>query len=523
MDPQPLPQPQPPATTPKLRLMCSYGGHIIPHPHIKSLIYSGGDTRLITIPTGTSTGTATTNTTANGLTLSSLITHLSTTLKITTPITLKYQLPHHNLDSLISLSTDEDVLVMLDEHQNNLTPSRIRLYVFPTKPFLSQPESKSTTQLTHPKTETWFVDALKNTKIVHLEGNGSNGGGFCGAESMVLETSSSFGSTSSPVSSSILGVKGGFVEDNDTSLVDNKVKLPTPEGVSCDHGLGTAVCQDPQFATYQDPVGAVTSVESRVSLTNLFESESKTPDHPPSIGVEMHKTVPVSWYPVSLQYDQPQQLQFIHTGGPHYIPQDSSGVAPMSSYYAMSSQVCQQPVYYQTNQPQPIYLVPAHPHNLAVQGGLMNTTTVASSRPPVHHNSTMLPPQVAYNASTALPAADLTSQVYRKIPRESSPDIVPRNENQQQCGGLPQMNHQAQPVCAASKESGNYSKQIDEDHVHAQIYKSQPLPPTLPSQYQTMTPPTTILLSEAIARLNTDSIKQQQPKISSRNEHNNLQ
>lgn len=119
---------------------------------------------------------------------------------------------------------------MLDEHQNNLTPSRIRLYVFPTKPFLSRPESNSTTQLTHPKTETWFVDALKNTKIVHLEGNGSNGGGFCGAESMVLETSS-FGSTSSPVSSSILVVKGGFV-DNDTSLVDNKVTLPTPEGIS---------------------------------------------------------------------------------------------------------------------------------------------------------------------------------------------------------------------------------------------------------------------------------------------------
>jgi hypothetical protein len=212
--------------------MCSYGGQIIPQPHTKSLFYSGGDTRLISIPTGTSTGTATTNTTANGLTLPSLITHLSTTLKITTPITLKYQLPHHNLDSLISLSTDEDVLIMLDEHQNNRTPSRIRLFVFPTKPFLSQPELKATTQLNHPKTETWFVDALKNAKIVHLEGNGNNGGGFCGAESMVLETSSSFGSSSSSVSLSNLGVKGGFVEDNGTSLVDNKVKLPTPEGVS---------------------------------------------------------------------------------------------------------------------------------------------------------------------------------------------------------------------------------------------------------------------------------------------------
>ncbi|KAL9392006.1 hypothetical protein Peur_015926 [Populus x canadensis] len=477
MDPQPLPQPQPqpqlPATTPKLRLMCSYGGQIIPQPHTKSLFYSGGDTRLISIPTGTSTGTATTNTTANGLTLSSLITHLSTTLKITTPITLKYQLPHHNLDSLISLSTDEDVLIMLDEHQNNRTPSRIRLFVFPTKPFLSQPELKATTQLNHPKTETWFVDALKNAKIVHLEGNGNNGGGFCGAESMVLETSSSFGSSSSSVSLSNLGVKGGFVEDNGTSLVDNKVKLPTPEGVSSDHGLGTAVCQDSQSVTYQDPVGAVTSVESKASLINPFESESKIPDPPPPMGVEMHKTVPVSGYPVSLQYDQPQQLQFIQTGGPHYIPQDSSGIAPMSSYYVMSSPVPRQQLYYQTNQPQPIYLVPvAQPHNLPEQRGLMNTVTVASSCPPVHHHdSTMLPAQVAY------PVADLTSQVYRTIPRTSSPVTVPCNENKQQCGGPPQMNHQSQPLCAASKESGNYSKQIDNDHVHAQIYKSQPPPP----------------------------------------------
>jgi hypothetical protein len=211
--------------------MCSYNGHIIPNPHTKSLSYSGGDTRLITIPTGTSSATAT-NTTSNGLTLSSVISHLSTTLKITVPITLKYQLPHHNLDSLISLASDEDVLIMLDEHQNNRTPSRLRLFVFPTKSILSQPELKATTQLNHPKTETWFVDALKNTKIVNLEGNGNNGGGFCGAESMVLETSSSFGSTSSSVSLSNLGVKGGFVEDNGTGLLDNKVQLSTPEGIS---------------------------------------------------------------------------------------------------------------------------------------------------------------------------------------------------------------------------------------------------------------------------------------------------
>ncbi|KAB5516625.1 hypothetical protein DKX38_027273 [Salix brachista] len=505
--------PQPPATAPKLRLMCSYGGHIIPNPHTKSLCYSGGDTRLITIPTGTTSATST-NITSNDLTLSSLITHLSSTLKITAPITLKYQLPHHNLDSLISLASDEDVLIMLDEHENNRTPSRLRLFVFPTKPFLSQPELKFTTQLNHPKTETWFVDALKNAKIVNLEGNGNNGSGFCGAESMVLETSSSFGSTSSSVSLSNLGVKGGFVEDNGTGLVDNKVQLSTPEGISSDHGLGTSVCQDPQL-TYQDPAGAVTSVESKVSLINPFESERKIPNPYPLIGVEMHNTVPFSGYPVSLQYDQPQQLQFAQTAALQYVPKNTTGIVPLSSYYVMSSPVPQQQVYYPSNQPQPIYLVPvAQPYNLPMQNGLMNTATVDSSRPPIHPDSSMYPAQMAYNAAASLPVAELASQAHRTIPRTSSPVTVPHVENQQQGGGPPQMNHQGQPTCAASMETGNFSKQIDDDPVHAQIYKSQPPPPTLPSQYKTITPATTILLSEAMTQLNKDNIKQQQPRTS---------
>lgn len=325
---------------------------------------------------------------------------------------------------------------------------------------------------------------------------------------MVLETSSSFGSTSSSVSLSNLGVKGGFVEDNGTGFLDNKVQLSTPEGISSDHGVGTAVCQDPQFVTCQDPVGAVTSVENKVSLINPFESERKIPNPPPLIGVEMHNTVPVSGYPLSLQYDQLQQLQFVQTAAPQYVPQNTTGIMPLSSYYVMSSPVPQQQVYYQSNQPQPIYLVPvAQPYNLPMQNSLMNTAAVASSRPPIHPDSSMYPAQMVSNAAASLPVAELTSQVYRT----SSPVTVPHVKNQKQGRGPPQMNHQGQPICAASMETG---KKIDDDPVHAQIYKSQPPPPTLPSQYQTMTPATTILLSEAMARLNTNNIKQQQPRTS---------
>ncbi|KAL0360459.1 UNVERIFIED_CONTAM: hypothetical protein Sradi_3730400 [Sesamum radiatum] len=45
------PPPQPPQ---KLRLMCNYGGHIVPRPHDKTLCYGGGDTRIIVIDRHTS-------------------------------------------------------------------------------------------------------------------------------------------------------------------------------------------------------------------------------------------------------------------------------------------------------------------------------------------------------------------------------------------------------------------------------------------------------------------------------------
>ncbi|KAJ4833704.1 hypothetical protein Tsubulata_018856 [Turnera subulata] len=108
---------------------------------------------------------------ANLTTLSSLIAHLAAALHIVAPFSLKYQLRNHDLYSLISLSTDKDLLIMLDEHKQQhhhggggyrAAPHRIRLFLFPTTPtkpvstdFVAQPA-----QLKHPKTESWFVDAL---------------------------------------------------------------------------------------------------------------------------------------------------------------------------------------------------------------------------------------------------------------------------------------------------------------------------------------------------------------------------
>ncbi|XP_058091413.1 protein PAL OF QUIRKY-like [Magnolia sinica] len=199
----------------KLRLMCSYGGHIVPRPHDKSLCYLGGDTRIVVVDRTT-------------LSLSSLSSKLSSTLLDGRPFSLKYQLPNEDLDSLISVTTDEDLDNMIDEYDRTTAasahkPSRLRLFLFPSKP---DSASSIGSLLDDSKSETWFVDALNGAGVIPrglsaasadsadvncllgLDDSGGNGGGGGGGaasdakthppDSPMLETaSSSFGSTSS--------------------------------------------------------------------------------------------------------------------------------------------------------------------------------------------------------------------------------------------------------------------------------------------------------------------------------------
>lgn len=128
--------------------MCSYGGHIIPRPHDKSLCYVGGDTRIVVVDRHSS--------------LSDLCTRLSRTLLNGRPFTLKYQLPSEDLDSLISVTTDEDLDNMLEEYDRTsasspLKPSRLRLFLFFVKP---ETAASMGALLDDAKSETWFVDAL---------------------------------------------------------------------------------------------------------------------------------------------------------------------------------------------------------------------------------------------------------------------------------------------------------------------------------------------------------------------------
>ncbi|CAI9756045.1 unnamed protein product [Fraxinus pennsylvanica] len=154
----------PPASPqlPKLRLMCSYGGHIVPRPHDKSLCYIGGTTRIVVIDRNDS--------------FSDIYRRLSRTLLNNEPFTIRYQLPNEDLDSLISLTTDEDFDNMIDEYDRLNTasgskPGRLRLFLFPKSSSIEQLLVETSSS----KSEGWFLDAL-NGKASNISGGVSDRG-----------------------------------------------------------------------------------------------------------------------------------------------------------------------------------------------------------------------------------------------------------------------------------------------------------------------------------------------------------
>jgi PB1 domain len=77
------------------------------------------------------------------------------------PPVIKYQLPHEDLDSLITLCSDEDLINMLDE-LDRLNPAskspRLRLFLFP-----SSQSGAFGSVLSTGESNQWFLDALNSS------------------------------------------------------------------------------------------------------------------------------------------------------------------------------------------------------------------------------------------------------------------------------------------------------------------------------------------------------------------------
>ncbi|PKA61174.1 Serine/threonine-protein kinase EDR1 [Apostasia shenzhenica] len=86
-------------STKKMKILCSFGGKILPRPSDGKLRYVGGDTRIIRI--------------TKDISWQDL--QQKTTSVYNQPHIVKYQLPGEDLDALVSVSCDEDLLNMMEE------------------------------------------------------------------------------------------------------------------------------------------------------------------------------------------------------------------------------------------------------------------------------------------------------------------------------------------------------------------------------------------------------------------------
>ncbi|KAL1565185.1 mitogen-activated protein kinase kinase kinase [Salvia divinorum] len=102
----------------KLKILCSFGGKILPRPSDGKLRYVGGETRIISVSKNPS---------------------WEELLKKTAGMcdqthSIKYQLPGEDLDALISVSSDEDMQNMIDEYHGIDKPEgsqRLRIFLIP--------------------------------------------------------------------------------------------------------------------------------------------------------------------------------------------------------------------------------------------------------------------------------------------------------------------------------------------------------------------------------------------------------
>lgn len=263
-----------------VRLMCSFGGRIVPRPHDSQLRYVGGETRIIAVHRTT--------------TFSALLSRLCK-LCGAADVTIKYQLPNEELDALISVTSDEDLEIMLEEYDRiarnrTFKTARLRLFLFP-----NGASSISSLLEGSAKREQWFLDAL-------------NGGG--GSRSGLERVKSEASSIVSEVPDYLFGL------DNSEEVYNNKETkqnsgLPLPDNVSVsDPGSPAAVISSsfystssaPSFSSIPNlsPLKGKLVVESKENQTEgLGEIKKQSISHPTGYAVNpLWHYVPGSYLPV---------------------------------------------------------------------------------------------------------------------------------------------------------------------------------------------------------------------------------
>ncbi|XP_072999771.1 uncharacterized protein [Typha latifolia] len=424
----------------RLRLMCSYGGRIVPRPTDKSLCYLGGDTRMVVVDRQSS--------------LADFRSKLSRSLLNNRPFSLKYQLPNEDLDSLISVTTDEDFDNLIDEYDRiaagnaasgggSTKASRLRLFLFPSSSSASSSMGSLLDDET--KSETWFVDALNSAVVSAGSGSvnsllgldddpslssrpaASSAAGSAAPhpipDSPMLDKTSSFGSTSSAPSLSNLP----------------PIPLPDPKPASFDPAIS-------------DPSGRSMYYPDKSSSAGELKQ-----DFPVPAGVDGGYRIPVPVPDSGYIYPHVPQPQYIqHAAGAGTAATNTTFVPTLPTYYQIQPPPPQPQQQQQQQQPQMIFF----PYNLP-----------ASSPHFPHPNAGKPFPRVPLDPEVQ------AANMYRTVPTT----LAPPPAQFQQTSAAPQYQipgyhlvHQrpSQPPSM----TGNYAYEYA-DHGRAPMYYSQATSP----------------------------------------------
>ncbi|GAB4845257.1 hypothetical protein Ancab_038667 [Ancistrocladus abbreviatus] len=561
----------PPIPGAKLRLMCSYGGRIIPRPHDKTLCYVGGETRIVVLDRHSS--------------LADITARLSRNLLNGRGFALKYQLPTEDLDSLVSVTTDEDLENMIEEYDRTLSKpnnSRLRLFLL-----LAKPESAISmgTLLEDAKSETWFVDALNGVGLLPRGLSDSaaiddllslHNDSESPSQKEVLENSSgatkevlaknelhgvenSDSCTSSPSNSMAanlppigvrveeqfaqLSVHAGYENTNPRVFSDDErsdrggvavptaasgfkkppLPLPLPLQGTVQHKLAVAFnLPSPDSKVAAGGGCNLPSPDSVASDINIASASSymKPASHQDLIQTASTQNI-VSTKPTDMLMDNSALSSQNHTPP----VQDPGYVLPQQLDYSDPQPQQQQQQFVQANMNVPyIHQHPTIPAPISSYYPVYPAPTQQSLHLPIDQQYPMylLPVSNVVDATAVAssrpmappnPAIYTSKAVTMAIP--TTPALVPATQFQQQQQQYIGFSHQL--------PNTNYGYEYMHPPAAAQCadqvyYTGQPAvaaPPTLPPQYQTMNvPAAAVLLAEATLQLSADGSNKQQTRTS---------
>ncbi|OIW16027.1 hypothetical protein TanjilG_04562 [Lupinus angustifolius] len=547
----------PPVPGGKIRLMCSYGGHIMPRPHDKSLCYIGGDTRIVVVDRISS--------------LKDLTTRLSHTILNGRPFILKYQIPNEDLDNLITVTNDEDLDNMIEEFdriaESSASPlkpssSRLRVFLFFNK---NEATVSMGSLIDDAKSETWFVDALNNSGIlprvvsesaavdsfVNLDGlspsASSNNlepkfhaqGDRDNKVKVLVDVENSSSNCSSPSMTNLppnpapvtmASLAMVTTSDNMNRVVydDERSdegasfgfqKLPLPLQLVQPRSGGLCF-PSPDSVTSDNSVPSTNSFSKAVYYQEQVQvaqidnkANSEISDHIPVLQREQNQdpgfTLPPQMDPNQQHHQQQQQQQFVHART-QYIHHPTSQI-PMSSYYQVYAQPSQQQY--------PLYVMPVgptQPYNMALQSNIADPNVVPLGRTLIPHQSVAATTPYKDNTPPIYPTKSVIPTTYKDA---SNPAFVQMSSNQfqQQYVGVPQLHHHSpQHIAVVSSVNTSYGYEYGGTVQDQVYYTQQQCTDPLQSQYQSMMPvvAATTALSDASQQFSSDNIQQQTNRTS---------